>query len=423
MYFSSFKLPSSSFRSSFPKGGKNISRGLHSSNEVVILGAARTPTGGFLGSLSSLSAPELGAIAIKGAMERAKINPKEIQEVYMGNVVQSNVGQAPARQAVIKSGLSVDVEATTINKVCASGMKAITLAAQGILTNTRDVMIAGGMESMSNVPFYQSASARTGNRLGHQQLFDGIIKDGLWDVYNDIHMGNCAEACAKKYNITREQQDKFAIETYRRAGEAWRSGAFTAEVAPVTITGKKGESTVILEDEEYKKLKLDKLAQLKPAFDKNGSVTAANSSGLNDGASAVVMASRKKAEELGLKPLARIIGFADAAQAPIDFPTSPSKAIPIALKRAGLTIQDIGFWEINQAFAVVSLANMQILGLDPSKVDANGGAVALGHPIGSSGSRIVVSLLHTLIARNAKYGVAAICNGGGGSTAIVIEKL
>jgi len=390
--------------------------------EVVILGGARTPTGGFLGSLSPLSAPELGAVAIRGAIEKSKIDPKEIQEVYLGNVVQANVGQAPARQAVIKAGLGVEVEATTINKVCASGMKATMFAAQNIMTHVRDVMVAGGMESMSNSPFYVE-KYRTGHKYGHSQLVDAVLKDGLWDVYNDIHMGNCAESSAKKYNISREEQDKFAIESYRRANEAWKSGFFHKEVVPVTISGKRGESTVISEDEEYKKIKLDKLSTLKPAFDKNGTVTAANASSLNDGASALILASSKKAHQLGIKPLARILSFADAAQAPIDFPTSPALAIPLALKRAGLNISDIDFFEINQAFAVVSLANIKILQLDPSKVDVNGGAVALGHPIGSSGSRLIVTLLNTLIERNKRYGVAAICNGGGGSSAIVIEKL
>eukprot|EP01118_Nematostelium_gracile_P013053 TRINITY_DN4877_c0_g1_i1.p1 TRINITY_DN4877_c0_g1~~TRINITY_DN4877_c0_g1_i1.p1 ORF type:complete len:416 (+),score=149.29 TRINITY_DN4877_c0_g1_i1:63-1310(+) len=414
--FTSFRVNPSLFSK------RNFSTSMNPNNkDVVILSAVRTPIGAFNGSLSSLSAPELGAVAIKGAMEKIKLSPKEVQEVYFGHVLQGGVGQAPARQALVKAGIPYSCEATTINKVCASGMKAVAMAAQNIMLQQRDLMIAGGMESMSNTPYYVP-NARQGLRYGNGKLEDGVLKDGLWDPYHDQHMGNCGEKCAKDYSISRQEQDNFAIETYKRASEAWKSGFFKDEVVPVTIQ-KKGETIVISEDEGIKSIKLDKVPTLKPAFDKNGSITAANSSPLNDGASALVLASSQKAQQLGIKPIGRILGFADFAQEPQDFTTAPSKAIPIALERAGLKLSDIDYFEINQAFSVVSIANAKILGLDYNKLDVNGGAVALGHALGSSGSRIIVTLLHTLRARNGKYGVAAICNGGGGASAIVVERL
>ncbi|CCF51545.1 hypothetical protein NDA11_000009 [Ustilago hordei] len=384
-------------------------------NDVFILSAARTPVGSFNGVLKKATAPELGVVAVKAAIERAGLKPDQIEEVYMGNVLQGNVGQAPARQVALKAGCPDTTEATTINKVCASGMKAISLAAQNIALGQRGVMVAGGMESMSNAPYYLPR----GNTYGHVQATDAIVKDGLHDVYNQVAMGNCAENTAKKLSITREQQDNFAIESYRRSAEAWKADAFANEIAPVTISDKKGD-VVISEDEEYKNVKLEKIPTLRPVFDKNGTITAANASTLNDGASAVVLASEAEVQKLGVKPLAKIVAFADAACAPIDFPIAPAYAIPKALERAGLTKDDISLFEINEAFSAVALANNQMLGLDASKVNVLGGGVSLGHPIGSSGARIVVTLAHAL--KPGQYGCAGVCNGGGGASAIIIKR-
>lgn len=384
-------------------------------NDVFIVSAARTPIGSFNGVLKKATAPELGVVAVKAAIERAGLKPDQIEEVYMGNVLQGNVGQAPARQVALKAGCPDSTEATTINKVCASGMKAISLAAQNIMLGQRGVMVAGGMESMSNAPYYLPR----GNTYGHVQALDSIVKDGLHDVYNQVAMGNCAENTAKKLSITREQQDAFAIESYRRSAEAWKTNAFANEIAPVTISDKKGDVTVS-EDEEYKNVKLEKIPSLRPVFDKNGTITAANASTLNDGASAVVLASEAEVKKLGVKPLAKIVAFADAACAPIDFPIAPAYAIPKALERAGLTKDDISLFEINEAFSAVALANNQMLGLDASKVNVLGGGVSLGHPIGSSGARIVVTLAHAL--KPGQYGCAGVCNGGGGASAIIIKR-
>jgi len=371
---------------------------------------------GYLSSLGFIGI-SICAIAIKGALEKANVAPEEVEEVYMGNVVSANSGQSPARQALFGAGCPNSTEATTINKVCASGMKAIMLAAQNIKLGDSSIMVAGGMESMSHVPFYVKRNVM----YGHQELTDGIIKDGLWDVYNQVHMGVCAENTAEKYQIGRSEQDKFAIESYKRSAEAWKSGVFKKEIIPVKIKDRKKE-IVISEDEEYKNVNFDKIPVLKPVFKpKDGTVTAANSSTLNDGASAVVLASEAKVQQLGLKPLAEIISFADAACAPIDFPIAPSLAIPKALKKAGLALKDISLFEINEAFSVVVRANKKILNLDPSKVNVAGGAVSLGHPIGSSGCRIVVTLNHLL--KSGQYGLASICNGGGAASAIVIKKL
>ncbi|SNX86104.1 probable acetoacetyl-CoA thiolase [Melanopsichium pennsylvanicum] len=384
-------------------------------NDVFIVSAARTPIGSFNGVLKKATAPELGVVAVKAAIERAGLKPDQIEEVYMGNVLQANVGQAPARQVALKAGCPDSTEATTINKVCASGMKAISLAAQNIALGQRGVMVAGGMESMSNAPYYLPR----GNTYGHVQALDSIVKDGLHDVYNQVAMGNCAENTAKKLSITREDQDNFAIESYRRSTEAWKANAFANEIAPVTLSDKKGE-VVISEDEEFKNVKLEKIPTLRPVFDKNGTITAANASTLNDGASAVVLASEAECKKLGVKPLAKIVGFADAACAPIDFPIAPAYAIPKALERAGLTKDDISLFEINEAFSAVALANNKMLGLDASKVNVLGGGVSLGHPIGSSGSRIVVTLAHAL--KPGQYGCAGVCNGGGGASAMVIKR-
>lgn len=389
--------------------------------EVYIISAVRTPIGSFGGSLSSLSASQLGAVAIKAAVERAGIDSWHVQEVYMGNVLSANVGQAPATQAAKFAGLP-DVPTTTINKVCASGTKAIMLAAQSIALGQNDVVIAGGMESMSNVPYYLD-KARNGYRLGDGKIIDGLVKDGLWDVYNDYHMGSAAELCANDCKISREDQDNYAIESYKRSQAAQSAGKFKNEIAAVEIKDRKGEVISITEDEEVNAVKFDKIPSLKTVFKKDGTVTAANASTLNDGAAALVLMSKEKANELGLKPLARIISYADAQQAPEWFTTSPSKAIPIALKRAGLKSEEIDCFEINEAFSVVSLANNQILKLNPSKVNMNGGAVSLGHPLGASGARIVVTLINVLQQNNAKIGLAAICNGGGGASALIIENL
>ncbi|KAF9375926.1 erg10, acetyl-CoA C-acetyltransferase [Podila verticillata] len=386
-------------------------------NEVVIVSAARTPVGAFQGALKKFTAPQLGSIAIRGAIEKAGIKADQVEEVYMGNVIQAGEGQSPARQAALGAGCPLSTEATTINKVCAAGMKSVMLAAQGLQTGAREIMVAGGMESMSNVPYYSPRNAG----YGHQTLTDGIIKDGLWDVYNQFHMGNCAENTAAKMNITREQQDAHAIESYTRAAKAWKAGVFTEEVIPVVIKDKRGDK-IVNEDEEFKNVKFDKIPGLKPVFQKeNGTVTAANASSLNDGASALVLMTRAKADELGIKPLARILSFADAAIAPIDFPIAPATAFPKALEKANLKVEDIDLFEFNEAFSVVALANNELLGLDPAKVNIAGGAVGLGHPIGSSGARILVTLTHLL--KKGQKGGAAICNGGGAASAMIIERL
>lgn len=389
--------------------------------EVYIVAAVRTPMGSFNGALSSVSAPQLGATAIKGALDKIKLDGKEVQEVYMGCVLQAGLGQAPARQAAKFAGLPDSVICTTVNKVCASGMKAIALGAQSIMLGENDVVVAGGMENMSMVPHYLMGS-RNGYRLGDAKLTDGLVFDGLTDVYNRVHMGNCAETCAKEKNISREEQDNFAIESYKRSASAWDAGKFNDEIVPVSVPQRKGDPIVVSKDEEYTNVKLDKIPTLAPVFQKEGTVTAANASTLNDGASAVVLMSKEKMEALGLKPLAKIVSFADAEQAPEWFTTAPSVALPKALKKANLSVSDIHFWELNQAFSVVGLANMKELGLDPSKVDVNGGAVALGHPLGSSGCRIIVTLINVLKQNGGKYGAAGICNGGGGASAMIIEN-
>ena len=390
-------------------------------NEVYIVSAVRTPIGSFGGSLSSLSASELGAAAIKAAVERAGIQSEQVQEVFMGNVLSANLGQAPATQAAKFAGLP-DIPATTINKVCASGTKAIMLAAQSIALGENDVVIAGGMESMSNVPYYLD-KARNGYRLGNGQITDGIVKDGLWDVYNDYHMGSAAELCATECNISREDQDAYAIESYKRSQSAQANNKFKNEIVPVEIKDKKGEVNFVENDEEINSVKFDKIPGLKPVFKKDGTVTAANASTLNDGAAALVLMSKTRMQELGLKPLAKIISYADAQQAPEWFTTTPAKAIPKALERAKIKSSDVDFYEINEAFSVVSLANNRILELDPAKVNVNGGAVSMGHPLGASGARIVVTLLNVLQQNGGKIGVAGICNGGGGASAIIIENM
>lgn len=390
--------------------------------EVFIVSAVRTPMGSFLGSLSAVPATKLGAVAVKGALDKINLDPKQVQEIYMGNVLQAGEGQAPARQVALGAGLSNETPSTTVNKVCASGMKAVTMAAQAIKAGDADVIVAGGMENMSSVPHYYNA--RNATKLGDVKMQDGMVLDGLTDVYNKVHMGVCAEKCATDYSISREEQDNFAIESYKRAAKAWSEGKFADEVVPVEIPQRKGDPVIFAEDEEYKAVNFDRIPTLPTVFKKEeGTVTAANASTLNDGASALILVSKEKMEELGLKPLARIVSYADAAQAPEDFTTAPSKALPIALKKAGLELTDIDFFEFNEAFSVVGLANNKILGLEASKVNVNGGAVAIGHPLGSSGSRIIVTLINVLKQNNGKYGAAAICNGGGGASAIVIENL
>lgn len=390
--------------------------------EVYILSAVRTPIGSFGGSLSSLSATQLGAIAIKGALEKAGVAPAEVQEVLMGNVLSANLGQAPARQAAVFAGLPYETECTTINKVCASGTKAVMLAAQTIMLGHKDVIVAGGMESMSNAPYYLD-KARFGAKLGHGQMIDSLLKDALWDVYNDYHMGSAAENTAREMNITREMQDAFAVESYHRSAAAGKAGYFRDEIVPVEVPQRGREATLVSEDEEYSKVNFDKIAGLKPVFEKEGTITAANASTLNDGAAALVLMSKEKAEALGLKPLARILGFADAEQEPKWFTTSPALAIPKALKNAGKEAADVDFYEINEAFSVVSLANNQKLNLSPENVNVFGGAVSLGHPLGASGARILATLCNVLDKKKGKIGVAGICNGGGGASAIVLEKM
>ncbi|MBD1366609.1 acetyl-CoA C-acyltransferase [Mucilaginibacter sp. ZT4R22] len=389
--------------------------------EVYIVSATRTPIGSFGGSLASLSATQLGAVAIKSAVEKAGLQPSDIQEVYIGNVLSASLGQAPATQAAIFAGLPF-MPATTVNKVCASGMKAIMLAAQSIANGDNDIVLAGGMESMSNVPYYLD-KARNGYRLGNGQITDGLVKDGLWDVYNDYHMGSAAELCAVDCNVTREEQDAFAIESYKRAQASQAAGKFADEITPVELKDKKGEVTLFSNDEEPATVKFDKIPTLKPVFKKDGTVTAANASTLNDGAAALVLMSREKAEAMGIKPLAKIVSFADAQQAPEYFTTAPSKAIPLALHKAGVSAEQIDFFEINEAFSVVSVANNKLLNLDPAKVNVNGGAVAIGHPLGASGARIIVTLIHVLQQNGGKLGAAGICNGGGGASAMIIENL
>ena len=391
------------------------------SKEVVIISAVRTPIGSFGGSLASLSATELGAIALKGALDKAGVAGSEVNQVIMGNVISANLGQAPARQAAKKAGLPDTVECTTVNKVCASGSKAIMMAAQSIMLGQSDVVLAGGMESMSNVPYYLDKN-RFGAKYGNGQVIDGLVRDGLWDPYNDYAMGNAAENTAKEMGFTREQQDAFAVESYTRSAAAAKAGKKKDEIVPVSIESR-GKTTVVADDEEYLKVDFEKMKGLKPSFVKDGTVTAANASTLNDGAAAVLLMSREKADELGLKPIGRILGFADAEQAPEWFTTSPSLAIPKALKNAGKTAADVDFYEINEAFSVVSLANNQLLKLDGDKVNKYGGAVSLGHPLGASGARIVTTLMSVLKNEGGKIGVTGICNGGGGASAIVVEAL
>ncbi|UOR07429.1 acetyl-CoA C-acyltransferase [Hymenobacter aerilatus] len=390
--------------------------------DVVIVAAVRTPIGSFGGSLSSLSATELGGIALKGALEKAGVPPEQVQQVIMGNVISANLGQAPARQAARNAGLPDTVECTTVNKVCASGTKAIMFGAQAIMLGQADVVLAGGMESMSNVPYYLD-KARFGAKYGHGQMIDGLVRDGLWDPYHDYAMGNAAENTAKEMGFTREQQDEFAVESYTRSAKAAQEGKKKDEIVAVTITSR-GKTTVVEDDEEYLKVDFAKLPGLKPAFLKEGgTVTAANASTLNDGAAAVLLMSREKAEELGITPLARIRGFADAEQAPEWFTTSPSLAIPKALKHAGVDASEVDFYEINEAFSVVSLANNKLLNLEGTKVNVYGGAVSLGHPLGASGARIVTTLVNVLRQEGGKIGVTGICNGGGGASSLVIERL
>lgn len=390
--------------------------------EVVIVSAVRTPIGSFGGALSSIPATKLGSIAIKGALDKINLSPDEVQEVIMGNVLQANNGQAPARQAAIGAGLSTNVPCTTINKVCSSGLKAVMQAAQAIKAGDADVIVAGGMENMSMVPHYVEGS-RTGHKFGHSTLVDGLIKDGLTDVYNNVVMGNCAETCAREMNFTREEQDAFAIESYTRSANSTKEGKFKNEIVPVEVPQRKGDLIVITEDEDISKVSFEKMPQLRPAFDKNGTVTAANASALNDGAVALVVMSAEKAKALGLKPMAKIVGYADAAHEPEWFTTAPAKAVPIAIAKAGLTKDDIDFYELNEAFSVVGLANMKLLEIGADKTNVNGGAVALGHPLGASGARILVTLLNVLEQNNGKYGAAGICNGGGGASAMVVERL
>lgn len=390
--------------------------------EVYIVSAVRTPLGSFGGKLSGLTAIELGSIAIKGALSKAGVKAEEVQEVFMGNVLSANLGQAPARQASIGAGVGYNVPCTTINKVCASGMKAVMFGAQSIMLGINDAVVAGGMESMSNVPFYVP-KARFGYKYGNAELVDGLVKDGLFEAYYKFPMGNCADNTAREMKITREEQDAYAIQSYQRSAESWAKGYFKDEVIPVELQGRKGETILIEEDEEFKQVMFDKIPSLKPVFEKDGTVTAANASTMNDGASALVLVSKEKMEELGLKPLAKIRGFADAATDPLWFTTAPALAIPKAIKHAGLTEADIDYYEINEAFAAVALANQRKLNLDNDKLNVFGGAVSLGHPLGASGARIITTLNSVLHQKSGKIGVAAICNGGGGASAMVIERV
>src|SRR5690554_2643451 len=390
------------------------------SNKVVIVSAVRTPIGSFLGSLSSLSATQLGSAAIKGAMDKINLDPSMVQEVFMGNVVQAGVGQAPARQAALGAGLPDSVPCTTVNKVCASGMKAVMQAAQAIAIGDASIVVAGGMENMSMIPHY--VHMRTGTKFGPSQLIDGLQKDGLVDAYDQNAMGVCADDCAEEYNFSREDQDAYAIQSYKRTAAAWQEGKFDQEVIPVEVPQRRGQPLIVSQDEEFKNVKLDKIPSLRAAFTKEGTVTAANASTINDGAAAVVLMSEEKAKELGITPLATVLSYADAAGEPKWFTTAPAKALPKALSKTNLKIEDIDFFEFNEAFSVVALANMKILEIPDTKVNVNGGAVALGHPLGCSGVRILVTLMSVLDQNNAKYGAAAICNGGGGASAMVLER-
>lgn len=390
--------------------------------QAVIVSTVRTPIGSFGGSLSSVSATQLGGIAFKSAVERAGIEKKLVQELFVGNVIASGLGQAPATQVAAAAGFGFEIPCTLVNKVCASGMKAVMLGAQSIMLGLQDIVISGGTESMSNIPYYLM-KARNGYKYGHGELLDGLQYDGLTDAYNHCAMGVCADQTAREMNISRSDQDSYAIESYQRAALAWSSGKLKGEVIPVEVTDRKGKVTLVTEDEEYKNVNFEKMSSLRPAFSKDGTVTAGNASTLNDGAAALVIMSAEKARELGLKPLARILGFADAAQDPMWFTTTPSIAIPKAIKQAGIKKDDVGYYEINEAFSAVAIANNIKLELDPSRVNVNGGAVALGHPLGASGARIIGTLVNVLKQNNAAIGVAGICNGGGGASAIVIENL
>ena len=390
--------------------------------EVVIVSAVRTPIGSFGGAISTVSATKLGAAAIQGAIKKVKIENNIIDEVFMGNVLQANLGQAPARQAAIFAGIAENVPCTTVNKVCASGMKSIMLAAQTIMCGDNNVVIAGGMENMSSVPHYFQ-QGRTGQKLGDMKLIDGMVKDGLTDVYSRTHMGLCAETCAKEMKISREEQDTFAIDSYNKSAKSWQEKRFSEEIIPVEVPQRRGDAIIVSEDEEYKNVKMEKIPNLRPVFDKEGTITAANASTLNDGASALVLMSAEKAKELNIKPLAKIISYADAAQEPEWFTTAPAKALPIALSKAGISKNDVDYFELNEAFSVVGLANIKMLDINADKVNVNGGAVSLGHPLGNSGSRIIVTLLNVLQQNNGKIGAAGICNGGGGASAIVIKKI
>ena len=390
-------------------------------NEVVIVSVARTPIGSFLGSLSNIPAPKLGAIAMKGALEKINLNPAKVQEVFMGNVVSAGLGQAPARQAAMFANIPDTVPCTTVNKVCASGMKSIMLAAQSIALGDNDIVVAGGMENMSMIPHY--VHARKGIKFGPATMEDGMQKDGLVDVYDQVAMGVCADACATEYEFTREDQDAFAIQSYERSAAAWKAGNYADEVVPVEIPQRRGEPIIFAEDEEYKNVKMEKIPNLRPAFTKDGTVTAANASTINDGGAALVLMSKEKADELGLAPLAKITSYADAAHEPKWFTTAPAKALPKALAKANLSIDDIDYFELNEAFSVVGLANCKILGISEDVTNVNGGAVSIGHPLGVSGARIVIALTSILKQKNAKFGAAAICNGGGGASAMIIERI
>ena len=389
--------------------------------EVVIVSVARTPIGSFLGTLSTIPAPKLGAVAIKGALDKINLKPEMVDEVFMGNVVSAGIGQAPARQAAIFAGIPNTVPCTTVNKVCSSGMKSIMLAAQAIAIGDAEVVVAGGMENMSMIPHYQHA--RTGSKFGPIKMEDGLQKDGLVDAYEQVAMGVCADECATEYNFSREEQDAFAIESYKRSSDAWSKGKYADEIVPVEIPQRRGEPIIFSEDEEYKNVKMEKIPALRAAFTKDGTVTAANASTINDGGAALILMSAEKAAELNLTPLAKIKGYADAAHEPKWFTTAPAKALPKALAKAGIEINDVDYFELNEAFSVVGLANMKILGLSADKVNVNGGAVSLGHPLGVSGARIVIALTSILKQNNAKIGAAGICNGGGGASAMVIERV
>ena len=389
--------------------------------EVVIVSYARTPIGSFGGKLSSISATKLGSIAIQGAIEKINLDPKLIEEVYMGNVISAGLGQAPAKQAAIFAGISNETPCTTINKVCSSGMKAIMIGAQSIQSGINDIVVTGGMENMSSIPFYLS-DMRNGKKLGHSKVEDGLLVDGLTDVYDNVHMGVCAEICAEEMNINREQQDKFALMSYKRSKEAWDSGFFKKEIKEVKITNRKGDS-IIEKDEEFQNINIEKFKTLRTVFKKDGTITAGNASTINDGAAAIILMSKEKAEELGIKALAKIISYADASQEPKWFTTTPTNALNKALKKINLAKEDVDYWELNEAFSVVGLANIKKLGIDANKVNIHGGAVSLGHPLGCSGARIIVTLINTLETKSGKIGAAGICNGGGGASAMIIQNL